>query len=39
MESFLDEIKGIPITYEILAEIDMFPGTIYKEIIFEIKRI
>jgi 23S rRNA (uracil1939-C5)-methyltransferase len=39
MESFLDEIKGIPITYEVLGEIDMFPGTIYKEIIFEIKRI
>jgi tRNA/tmRNA/rRNA uracil-C5-methylase (TrmA/RlmC/RlmD family) len=39
MESFLDEIKGIPITYEVLGEIDMFPGTIYKEIIFDIKRI
>ena len=38
IESFLDEIKGIPITYEVLGEIDMFPGTIYKEIIFEIKR-
>jgi len=39
MESFLDEIKGIPITYEVLGEIDMFPGTAYKEIIFDIKRI
>jgi 23S rRNA (uracil1939-C5)-methyltransferase len=38
MESFLDEIKGIPITYEILGEVDMFPGTIYKEIIFDIKK-
>jgi 23S rRNA (uracil1939-C5)-methyltransferase len=38
MESFLDEIKGIPITYEVLGEIDMFPGTKYKEIIFEIRR-
>jgi 23S rRNA (uracil1939-C5)-methyltransferase len=39
MESFLDEIKGISITYEILGEIDMFPGTIYKEIIFDIKKV
>jgi len=37
MESFLDEIKEIPISYEILGEIDMFPGTAFKEIIFEIK--
>jgi len=39
MESFLDEIKGMTITYEVLGEIDMFPGTIYKEIIFDIKKV
>ena len=39
MESFLDEIKGIPITYDVLGEIDMFPGTAYKEIILDIKRV
>jgi len=37
MKSFLDEIEGLPFTYEIIGEIDMFPGTEHKEIIIEIK--
>jgi hypothetical protein len=37
MKSFLDEIEGLPFTYKILGEIDMFPGTEHKEIIIEIK--
>ena len=36
MESFLDEIKELPIKYDIIDEIDMFPGTKYKEIILNI---
>lgn len=36
MDSFLEEIKDLPINYEILDEIDMFPGTKYKEIILNI---
>jgi hypothetical protein len=36
MKSFLKEIKDLPITFEILGEIDMFPGTEYKEIILDI---
>ena len=36
MESFLEEIKGLPIKYDVIDEIDMFPGTKYKEIILNI---
>lgn len=36
MESFLDEIKGLDIKYNILGEVDMFPGTDYKEIILDL---
>ena len=36
MKSFIKEIKDLPITFEILGEIDMFPGTEYKEIILDI---
>lgn len=36
MESFLEEIKGLPIKYDVINEIDMFPGTKYKEIILNI---
>jgi tRNA/tmRNA/rRNA uracil-C5-methylase (TrmA/RlmC/RlmD family) len=39
IESFLDEIQGLSISYKVLGEIDMFPGTTFKEIIFDIKRI
>ncbi len=37
MKSFIQEIDGLPIIYNILGEIDMFPGTQYKEIVIEIK--
>lgn len=36
MKSFLKEIKDLPISYKILGEIDMFPGTEYIETIIEI---
>lgn len=37
MKSFLEEIKELPIKYEVIEEIDMFPGTEYKEIVLDIK--
>jgi hypothetical protein len=36
MKSFLKEIKDLPIIYKIIGEIDMFPGTEYKEYVIEI---
>lgn len=36
MKSFLKEIKDLPISYKILGEVDMFPGTEYIETIIEI---
>jgi tRNA/tmRNA/rRNA uracil-C5-methylase (TrmA/RlmC/RlmD family) len=36
MKSFLDEIKGLNIKYEILGEVDMFPGTEHKETILSL---
>lgn len=36
MESFHSEIKDLPIRYKIIGEIDMFPGTKYKEVIMDI---
>ena len=39
MKSFLNEIKDLPITYEIIDEIDMFPGTEYKEFVIKISLI
>lgn len=36
MDSFQDEIKDLPIKYTIIGEIDMFPGTKYKEVIMDI---
>ena len=35
MKSFLEEIKDLSINYKILGEIDMFPGTEYKELIID----
>jgi tRNA/tmRNA/rRNA uracil-C5-methylase (TrmA/RlmC/RlmD family) len=39
MDSFHSEIKNLPIKYEIIGEIDMFPGTKYKEVIMDISYI
>ena len=36
MKSFLKEIKDLPISYKILGEVDMFPGTAFLETIIEI---
>jgi tRNA/tmRNA/rRNA uracil-C5-methylase (TrmA/RlmC/RlmD family) len=36
MKSFLKEIKDLPISYKILGEVDMFPGTAFIETIIEI---
>ena len=36
MKSFLKEIKDLSISYKILGEVDMFPGTEYIETIIEI---
>jgi hypothetical protein len=36
MKSFLKEIKDLPISYTILGEVDMFPGTAFLETIIEI---
>jgi hypothetical protein len=36
MDSFHSEIKDLSIKYEIIGEIDMFPGTKYKEVIMDI---
>ena len=36
MKSFLKEIKDLPITYTILGEVDMFPGTAFLETIIQI---
>jgi hypothetical protein len=36
MDSFLEEIKDLSIKYKIIGEIDMFPGTKYKEVIMDI---
>ena len=36
MDSFMDEIKDLQIKYKIIGEIDMFPGTKYKEVIMDI---
>jgi tRNA/tmRNA/rRNA uracil-C5-methylase (TrmA/RlmC/RlmD family) len=36
MKSFLKEIKDLPISYKILGEVDMFPGTAFTETIIEI---
>jgi hypothetical protein len=37
MKSFLQEIKDLPLSYTVLGEIDMFPGTDYKEIIMDLR--
>ena len=36
MKSFLEEIKDLSISYKILGEVDMFPGTEYKELVIDI---
>jgi len=36
MKSFLDEIDGLNLKYEILGEIDMFPGTEHKETVLNL---
>jgi len=36
MKSFLKEIKDLPITYNILGEVDMFPNTAFIETIIQI---
>jgi tRNA/tmRNA/rRNA uracil-C5-methylase (TrmA/RlmC/RlmD family) len=36
MNSFLKEIKDLPLNYQVIGEVDMFPGTEYKEIVIEI---
>jgi len=36
MKSFLQEVKDLPLSYTVLGEIDMFPGTDYKEIIMDL---
>ena len=36
MESFHSEIKDLSIKFKIIGEIDMFPGTKYKEVIMDI---